>query len=44
MDSNTKGLIVMIIVAVLLFWIGKELFELIYYSNMPTWLKYFLLK
>ena len=46
-NSNSVGIIiwlVMIITVVLCLFISKWLFEVIYNSDMPTWLKYILLK
>lgn len=36
--------VVFVLFAVLCVWISKCIFEAIYYSDMPAWLKYILLK
>ena len=37
-------LVILVLFTVLCVWIGKAIFEAVYYSDMPTWLKYMLLK
>lgn len=41
-----KILVILFYVLVIVFavWISKTIFDAVYYSDMPTWLKYILLK
>lgn len=39
-----KKIVLMVVILVIAALLSKVLFELIYYFDMPTWLKYFLLK
>lgn len=39
-----KKIVLMVVILVIAALLSKVLFEQIYYSDMPVWLKYFLLK
>lgn len=39
-----KKFVLMVVIFVIAALLSKVLFEQIYFSDMPTWLKYFLLK